>query len=138
MIIAVDFDGTCVKFNFPEVGEDIGAAPVLKELIAHGHKIILWTVRDNKTSPAWGSPSGENKARNYLDEAVQWFKDNDIKLWGINKNPSQATWSTSPKVHADIYIDDMAIGCPLVHKGVRPYVDWRKVRYLLVDRGYFI
>lgn len=29
MIIAVDFDGTCVTHEFPKVGEEIGAAPVL-------------------------------------------------------------------------------------------------------------
>ena len=33
MIIAVDFDVTCVTHEFPKVGKDIGAVPVLKELI---------------------------------------------------------------------------------------------------------
>jgi hypothetical protein len=33
MIIAVDFDGTCVTHDFPHVGKDIGAVPVLKELV---------------------------------------------------------------------------------------------------------
>ena len=33
MIIAVDFDGTCVSNEFPRVGKDIGAVPVLKKLI---------------------------------------------------------------------------------------------------------
>lgn len=32
MIIAVDFDGTCVTHEFPRVGAEIGAAEVLKEL----------------------------------------------------------------------------------------------------------
>lgn len=139
MIVAVDFDGTCVKFAFPEVGADIGAAPVLRDLVAQGHKIILWTVRDNKITPSWGSPSGEdNTMRAYLHEAVQWFKDNEIPLWGINRNPQQATWSVSPKCHADIFIDDMALGCPLMRdsSGKRRYVNWRKVRYLLVQRGF--
>lgn len=31
MIIAVDFDGTCVTHEFPRVGAEIGAAEVLKE-----------------------------------------------------------------------------------------------------------
>lgn len=43
MIIAVDFDGTCVIHEFPKVGKDIGAVPVLKKLIEKGHKIILYT-----------------------------------------------------------------------------------------------
>ena len=45
MDICIDFDGTCVKHEFPEIGEDIGAAPVLKELIANGHRLILFTMR---------------------------------------------------------------------------------------------
>lgn len=40
MIIAVDFDGTCVTHEFPRVGKEIGAAEVLKELTDKGHKII--------------------------------------------------------------------------------------------------
>ena len=34
MDIAIDFDGTCVTHEFPLVGKDIGAAPVLKALAA--------------------------------------------------------------------------------------------------------
>lgn len=46
MIIAVDFDGTCVKHRYPMVGEDVdGAVSVLKELVRKGHKIILYTMR---------------------------------------------------------------------------------------------
>ena len=47
MIIAVDFDGTCVTHEFPRVGEEIGAAEVLKELTDKGHKIILFTMRSH-------------------------------------------------------------------------------------------
>lgn len=47
MIIAVDFDGTCVTHEFPEVGKDIGAVPVLRELVEKGHKIILYTMRSH-------------------------------------------------------------------------------------------
>ena len=35
MVIGIDFDGTCVTHEFPFVGIDIGAVPVLKELIAN-------------------------------------------------------------------------------------------------------
>ena len=37
MIIGIDFDGTCVKHAFPSIGDDIGAVPVLKELVDNGH-----------------------------------------------------------------------------------------------------
>lgn len=117
MVIAIDFDGTCVTHEFPHVGKDIGAVPVIKDLVAAGHKIILYTMRDKQ----------------YQKDAEQWFKDNDIPLFGSNENPD-ATWTTSPKVFAHLYIDDMALGMPLkidYNISNRPFVDWVKVRQLL-------
>ena len=103
MIIAVDFDGTCVTHDFPSVGKDIGAVPVLKALVAKGHKLILFTMRDNRVI---GNTTS-------LNEAVKWFKKNDIELLSANFNPSQDRWSGSPKVFAHLYIDDAALGIPL-------------------------
>ena len=48
MIIAVDFDGTIVTHEYPRIGRDIDAVPVLKELIENGHKIILYTMRSKE------------------------------------------------------------------------------------------
>ena len=46
MLIAVDFDGTCVTENYPEIGRDVlGCVMTLKALAARGHKLILWTCR---------------------------------------------------------------------------------------------
>ena len=41
-------------------------------------------------------------------------------------------------VDADIYIDDGALGCPLIHSEScgQPFVDWVKVREWLVKEGY--
>lgn len=134
MIIAVDFDGTCVTHEFPEVGVDIGAAPVLKELVNNGHQLILFTMRadvENVPSPEFdGVFTGY-----YLTDAVNWFKSNDIPLYGIQVNPRQHEWTTSPKCYAHIYIDDCALGCPLVQDPTerRPYVDWKLVREMLVN-----
>lgn len=47
MDIIIDFDGTCVTHEFPEVGKDIGAVSVLKELIKSGHNLILFTMRSD-------------------------------------------------------------------------------------------
>jgi hypothetical protein len=47
--ICIDFDGTCVTHEFPKVGKDIGAAPVLKELTEKGHRLILFTMRSDKS-----------------------------------------------------------------------------------------
>lgn len=122
LVIAVDFDGTCVTHEYPYMGSDIGAAPVLKELTDAGYRLILTTMRSGKTEK----------------EAVKWFKDNDIPLWGVNKNPEQKSWTSSPKVYADLYIDDCALGVPLTTSAssTRPYVDWTRVREWLVAEGY--
>lgn len=117
MYIAVDFDGTCVTHEYPNVGRDIRAVPVLKKLVDAGHKLILNTMR-----------SGDE-----LEDAIQWFIDNDIPLFGINENPTQKSWTESPKVYAHIYIDDAALGCPLKtnRNSTRPFVDWKEVEKLL-------
>jgi hydroxymethylpyrimidine pyrophosphatase-like HAD family hydrolase len=121
MVIAIDFDGTCVTHAFPNVGKEIGAVDVIKALVNKGHKIILFTMRDLE----------------YLTPAVAWFEKNDIPLYGINDNPG-AKWSTSRKVYADMYIDDMALGIPLkmdYNKSNRPFVDWTGVESLLKKNG---
>lgn len=130
MIIAVDFDGTCVTHEFPLIGKDIGAVPVLKDLVAAGHKLILWTMRDDKV---------DKPEDNHLEQAVLWFGQHDIPLWGIQKNPTQKHWSKSPKAYAQLYIDDAALGCPLrMEPDVeRPFVDWRAVRAMLDVEGLF-
>lgn len=122
LVIAIDFDGTCVTHEYPYMGSDIGAVPVLKELTDAGYHLVLNTMRSGKTEK----------------EAVKWFKDNDIPLYGVNKNPDQKSWSASPKVYADLYIDDSALGVPLTSSSTstRPYVDWIRVREWLVAEGY--
>ena len=140
MEINLDFDGTCVTHEFPKVGKDIGAVPVLKELVANGHNLILFTMRSDVENPKSDDPDIIPIAGNYLTDAVNWFKENDIPLYGIQTNPTQHTWTTSPKSYAQIMIDDSALGCPLSYdaKGVfstRPFVDWVRVRHLLVQLG---
>lgn len=122
MTIALDFDGTCVTHEFPEIGKNIGAVPVLKCLIRNGHNLVLDTMRCARTGH-----------RDTLSEAVAWFKEKEIPLHGVNMNPDQRNWTTSPKVYAELYIDDAALGIPLVFKiGMRPFVDWLKVYKLLI------
>lgn len=75
---------------------------------------------------------------NYLDDAINWFKNNDIPLHGINKNPAQSGWTTSPKAYGQLYIDDAALGVPLLIDNyiggyVHVFVDWVKVLMCLID-----
>ena len=135
MIVAIDFDGTCVSHEFPEVGKDIGAVPVLKELVEKGHQLILWTMRSDREAL---NPTGDDfiidVRGTFLTDAINWFKDNQIPLWGIQRNPTQTNWTTSPKVYAQLYIDDAALGCPLKldpNISKNSFVDWEKVYELL-------
>lgn len=119
MYIAIDFDGTCVTHEYPRVGKSIGSEYVLRRVTDNGHKLILNTMRSNQE----------------LADAVQWFEQHNIPLYGVNKNPTQGRWTDSTKAFAHLYIDDAALGCPL-HKGInRPYVDWVKVSLELIDKG---
>lgn len=124
-VIGVDFDGTCVDHRFPLVASSVpGASYALKALVARGARIMLWTMRsDTKRYPT------------ALSDARAWFSDRGIPLWGVNENPEQRedAWSTSHKQHANYYIDDAAVGCPLqtLPGFARPCVDWAKVLDLL-------
>lgn len=140
MIIAIDFDGTCVTHDYPNLGKEIGAAPVIKALSDAGHKLILWTMRGNKPVEDLDFPGGY---RNTLQEAVSWFNRHNIPLWGINENPEQQAsgWSNSFKQYAQVYIDDAALGTPLTktylgnHIHNRHFVDWFKMIDLLEAIG---
>ena len=140
MNIAIDFDGTCVAHDFPLVGKDIGAIPVLKKLIQHGHNLILFTMRSDVEKPVSDNPAIIAIGGKYLSEAIEWFYLNGIPLWGIQTNPEQSSWTTSPKAFAHIYIDDSALGCPLKYDpkvSNKAFVDWGKVEQLLLDRNFF-
>ena len=119
LTICVDFDGTCVTHEYPLIGQDIGAVPILQELVNRGHKLILFTMRHGQE----------------LKDAENWFKDNNIPLYASQINPSQKFWTKSNKCYANVYLDDAALGCPLIHpegEDARPYVDWNKVKELLI------
>lgn len=122
MTIAIDFDGTCVTHEYPEIGRDLGATTTLKTLVDNGHKLILLTMRSGKT----------------LEDAKHWFEERGIILYGVNENPSQKRWTESPKVYANLYIDDANLGTPLIKNSIasdRPYVDWKLVLIDLYNRG---
>jgi len=126
MFICVDFDGTIVDHHFPEIGAEApGAIHWLGKLQGQGAKLILFTMR----SDSWSGGA-------LLSDAVDFLEGRGIKLYGINTNPDQDSWTESPKAYADIYVDDSAFGCPLIRpKGFRrPCVDWEKVGPALLER----
>jgi len=136
MIIGIDFDGTCVTHDFPRVGKNIGSVPVLKKLVEKGHQLILFTMRGNKPNPEPVGPEIIPEGGDHLTTAVNWFKENDIPLYGIQTNPTQKNWTNSPKAYCQLYIDDAALGIPLTDDpdlSDRPYVDWDAVEDMLLE-----
>jgi hypothetical protein len=126
LIIAVDFDGTIVEHEFPEIGPVVpGAFEWLRRWQAAGARLILWTMRSDGRTPDGSRANGP-----VLSEAVELCRANGVQFWGVNCNPDQAAWTKSPKAYAHIYVDDAALGCPLVagsRPDSRPAVDWAKV-----------
>ena len=148
LIVACDFDGTCVQHTYPRIGQDIGAVPVLKKLVDNGHKLILFTMRGDSVLSNNKGLNGEPVS--VLKDAVNWFERNGIPLYGVQLNPTQRNWTSSNKCYANLYIDDAALGCPLLQDYYykmddygkqnkiftgRPYVDWVKVEEILIEKG---
>lgn len=99
MTIAVDFDGTIVTHEYPNIGKEIPfAIQTLKMLQKDGHKLILWSVREGKL----------------LNEAVQWCRKRGLEFYAINRDyPEEETNNSnnySRKLKVDIWIDDRNIG----------------------------
>lgn len=139
IVIAVDFDGTVVTHDFPDIGKDIGYVRVLKRLVKEGHKLILWTMRGNPVDNSGASDEVPVILNGpHLDEAVNWYKENGIELYGIQRNPTQDVWTKSPKCYAQLYIDDAALGAPLKRNAElsdRAFIDWDAVEGILEMDG---
>lgn len=118
MIIGVDFDGTISEHRFPDIGPPVpGAIEWLKKCQEAGARLILWTMRSD--GPTYGPT---------LTQAVEWCKARGLTFWGVNQNPLQPEWTSSPKAYAHITIDDHNACCPLVTPiSGRAYVDWAVV-----------
>ncbi|MBQ8050762.1 MAG: hypothetical protein IJ197_04215 [Bacteroidaceae bacterium] len=99
MLIAVDFDGTIVQDRYPEIGNELPfATQTLKMLTQEGHRLILWTVRQNET----------------LEEAVEWCRARGVEFYAVNKDfpeeNEQKNTSYSRKLKVDMFIDDRNLG----------------------------
>lgn len=109
-VIAIDFDGTIVTHEYPYVGKPVRLAKeVIKMLLDNGHRCFLYTMRDGSE----------------LMDAIEYCQDNELQMWGWNESPEQ--FSESPKQYATFYIDDAAVGCPLLYDpkvSRRPFVNW--------------
>lgn len=95
--IAIDFDGTIVEHEYPEIGkEKLFAFQTMKELEKKGARLILWTFRIG----------------NELDDAVEFCRKNGVEFYAVNKSYPEENFdeTISRKIDADIYIDDKNVG----------------------------
>jgi len=104
LIIAIDFDGTIVEHQFPRIGKlKLGADKYIRKLKKEGHKIIIWTCRNN-TESQLGKVATIGAVKEFLDQK-------NIPYDAINENvPEMGFWLQSRKIYADIYIDDKNLG----------------------------
>ena len=98
-IIAVDFDGTLCKNEYPQIGVPIySVINKLKIEQERGAQLILWTCRRGKE----------------LAEAVFWCSIHGLMFDAINDNVKSTIerfGGDSRKIYADEYWDDRAV-CP--------------------------
>lgn len=114
MNIAIDFDGTIVEHRYPEIGKELPfATQTLKKLIADGHKLILWTVREGQL----------------LADAVEWCRERGVMFYAVNRDFEEDTPESnvgySRKLKVNLFIDDRNLG---------GLPDW-PVIYELISKG---
>lgn len=98
-IIAVDFDGTLCKNQYPEIGEPNNALIEYLKVRQQkmGHKLILWTCR-----------IGDK-----LEQAIDWCRDHGLIFDAVNQNLPEIVESFGGdcrKIFAHEYIDDRNSG----------------------------
>ena len=123
--VGIDFDGTLVEHEFPDIGKPVPFAfDWLKMFQKAGARLILWTMRSD-------GRSGEGKENGpVLSEAAEFCRKNGVEFWGVNVNPTQRSWTSSPKAYCHVFVDDANACCPLIPSskpGGRPMVDWSTV-----------
>lgn len=110
--IAVDFDGTLVENKFPSIGKIVpDAFEWLRAYQKEKARLILWTCRSDQ----------------FVRDAVQFCRKQDISFYGVNLSPGQDSWTNSPKVFSHATIDDCNACCPLTAFGNSLVVDWNIV-----------
>jgi hypothetical protein len=129
-VICVEFDSTIVQNKFPDIGDPLpGAIDSLKEFVELGGRLVLWTSRGEPMPPKEGESEPEEPPRNYLEEAVEFLRDQGVDIWGVNENRGQKYYSTSKKIIGSMYIDKRAVGCPCVQLPDGSFqVDWDVIR----------
>lgn len=105
-VLAVDFDGTLVENEWPEIGDfKEGAEDAIKELKDAGWTLVLWTCR-----------SGED-----LEKVKDYLEEKELEFDYYNNNTGvliEFFGGDCRKVSADYYIDDKTLLGPEINWGV--------------------
>ncbi len=98
MIIAVDFDGTIVTHEYPDMGREIPFAIATLKKIQEDfqYRLILWTVREGDK----------------LEEAVEFCRKRGLEFYAVNANypEEKPEHQEARKIKADLFIDNSNLG----------------------------
>lgn len=110
-VIAVDFDGTLVKDQFPNLGQPfIEGINTVNAMIEVGYEIVIWTARQELV------PVMEHLKNHGLN--IDKVKINAHADYMLNRYESQGI-----KIGASIYIDDRGYGAPIFNDS-----EWLKIK----------
>jgi hypothetical protein len=140
MKIYLDFDGTVVEHQYPNIGRcNFGCIEIIKKLQDAGHEIILNSYRADCNNGTL------EKALKYLNEDYWMFsKDKDIKLLPITEytenkiHPHPLNWN-DVKQNNILFIDDQATNFPL-KKSIMinaMMVDWDELDKQLIENDIY-
>lgn len=109
MVIALDFDNTLCIGGFPNLGEPrMWLIEKAKQWRAQGHKLILWTCREDVLP-------GERcvfKPRLYLTEALDFCRSYGLEFDAVNASIDEVAnpdYRFARKIFADVYVDDKSV-----------------------------
>lgn len=129
MNIYLDFDGTVVEHDYPQIGKlNPNSLEVIKKLQDAGHTIILNTMRVEFDD---GS----------MQEALDFINLNKLVAGiKIEQQTEQKIYPPSwnlDKIVNDIFIDDMAVNIPLIKAPLVGgfMVDWVEIEKQLKQKG---
>lgn len=126
LTIAVDLDNTVIFHGMKALVP--GAKEVLKKWHEAGHRLILWTCRDHESAKKF---------------AAWLLAEHNIAFHDLNHRNDQPT--DSPKVLADLYVDDRAVGCPTKRDvryedglavSSRSIVDWIAIDNIVAEKAW--
>ncbi len=100
-VVAIDLDGVLAVYHGfrgrNAIGQAVpGARRFVRDLRAAGWCVTVWTCRETET-------------------VKRWLEEHRFEVDGVNVNPEWPGFSEeagSPKIPADVYIDDRGVGCP--------------------------